>query len=49
MKKIKLATFAKLNDVTPRTIWNWIYKGIVNHHQAEDLAACGLFHNWGID
>ena len=21
----------------------------VNHHQAEDLAACGLFHNWGID
>lgn len=29
MKKIKLTTFAKLNDVTPRTIWNWIYKGIV--------------------
>ena len=21
----------------------------VNHHQAEDLAACGLLHVWGID
>ena len=21
----------------------------VNHHQAEDLVACGLFHDWGID
>lgn len=21
----------------------------VNHHQAEDLAACGLFHVWSID
>ena len=34
MKKIKLTTFAKLNDVTPRTIWNWIYKGIVKYERA---------------
>lgn len=33
MKKIKLTTFAKLNDVTPRTIWNWIYKGIVKYER----------------
>ena len=30
MKKIKLSTFAKLNNVTQRTVWNWISKGIVN-------------------
>lgn len=33
MKKIKLTTFAKLNDVTTRTIWNWIYKGIVKYER----------------
>lgn len=33
MKKIKLTTFAKLNDVTPRTVWNWIYKGIVKYEK----------------
>lgn len=33
MKKRKLTTFAKLNDVTPRTIWNWIYKGIVKYER----------------
>ena len=30
MKKIKLSTFAKLNNVTQRTVWNWISKGLVN-------------------
>lgn len=30
MRKIKLSTFAKLNNVTQRTVWNWIAKGIVN-------------------
>lgn len=35
MKKIKLTTFAKLNDVTPRTIWNWIYKGIVKYERTK--------------
>lgn len=34
MKKIKLTTFAKLNDVTPRTVWNWIYKGIVKYERS---------------
>lgn len=29
MKKIKLSTFAKLNDVTQRTVWNWINKGMI--------------------
>ena len=29
MKKIKLSTFAKLNDVTQRTVWNWINKGMM--------------------
>ena len=30
MRKIKLSTFAKLNNVTQRTVWNWIAKGILN-------------------
>lgn len=30
MKKIKLSTFAKLNNVTQRTVWNWMAKGLVN-------------------
>ena len=30
MKKIKLSTFAKLNNVTQSTVWNWLSKGIVN-------------------
>lgn len=30
MKKVKLSTFAKLNNVTQRTVWNWIAKGLVN-------------------
>ena len=30
MKKIKLSTFAKLNNVTQRTVWNWMTKGLVN-------------------
>ena len=35
MKKIKLSTFAKLNDVTPRTVWNWMYKGIVKYEKTQ--------------
>lgn len=35
MKKIKLSTFAKLNNVTQRTVWNWISKGIVNFERTE--------------
>ena len=35
MKKVKLTTFAKLNDVTPRTVWNWIYKGIVKYERSD--------------
>ena len=27
MKKIKLSAFARLNNVTQRTVWNWIAKG----------------------
>ena len=30
MKKIKLSTFAKLNNVTQRTVWNWMAKGLIN-------------------
>lgn len=30
MKKIKLSTFEKLNNVTQRTVWNWMAKGLVN-------------------
>lgn len=35
MKKIKLSTFAKLNDVTQRTVWNWIYKGLVKYEKSD--------------
>lgn len=35
MKKIKLTTYAKLNDVTPRTVWNWIKKGLVKYERTE--------------
>lgn len=35
MKKIKLSTFAKLNNVTQRTVWNWISKGIVKFERTE--------------
>ena len=35
MKKVKLTTYAKLNDVTPRTVWNWIKKGLVKYERTE--------------
>lgn len=35
MKKVKLTTYAKLNDVTPRTVWNWIKKGFVKYERTE--------------
>ena len=35
MKKVKLTTYAKLNDVTPRTVWNWINKGLVKYERTE--------------
>lgn len=35
MKKIKLSTFAKLNDVTQRTVWNWINKGLVKYEKSD--------------
>ena len=35
MKKVKLTTYAKLNDVTPRTVWNWIKKGSVKYERTE--------------
>lgn len=33
MKKIKLSVFARLNNVTQRTVWNWIAKGIVKYEK----------------
>ena len=30
MKKIRLSTFAKLDNVTQRAVWNWVAKGLVN-------------------
>ena len=35
MKKVKLTTYAKLNDVTPRTVWNWIKKGLIKYERTE--------------
>ena len=35
MKKVKLTTYAKLNDVKPRTVWNWIKKGMVKYERTE--------------
>ena len=35
MKKEKLTTYAKLKDVTPRTVWNWIKKGLVKYERTE--------------
>ena len=30
MRKYKVSQYAKLNNVTSRTVWNWIYAGKVN-------------------
>ena len=35
MKKVKLTTYAKLNDVTTRNVWNWIKKGLVKYERTE--------------
>ena len=35
MKKVKLTTYAKLNDVTLRTVWNWIKKGLIKYERTE--------------
>ena len=35
MKKMKLSTFAKENDLTYRTVWNWCQKGKINFEQSK--------------
>lgn len=33
--KVKLSTYAKMNKVTNRTVWNWIKKGLVKIEKTE--------------
>lgn len=49
-KKKNTEIFVKeLKDKQPNSDYDYSMVKYVNHHQAEDLVACGLFHNWGID